>query len=427
MKPYIVASMESYKIQEKRMRIMQIAKVMVMTVTLLGLFPGSAVAAVTSNDSNCANPDPTKNWYEGTWICPDEATIPNNAEGEDIRYGKELLTQTYKYLSQLGVTPNYATGNRLSCTNCHLEEGRAAYSGGWAVVYYKYGGGDEHVPATKGSYSARINQYLSNTGRIQDCLQRSMNAQTNVLSPDSREMRSMIAYMKWLSTGVQWADKGGPVTDWRQVKGQGFLSLPLMTRAANPVRGQTLYEENCAACHGSDGEGLWNPDTQTYIFPAVWGPRSFNTGAGMWRMLTGTRFIKGNMPYGWANASDPTRQLSVEDTYDVMAYTVYSDRPVWWNYLNDWLCQPVGGRACDKIVNGVAIGPDGTPDWMRKPPDTGYPVFYPRWDGGHYTQDTVYPAVFTEDKHKYGPWKDMLDLQTKIIADFKLCGRSPCP
>ncbi len=401
---------------------------LIFAFALAGLFPSWAAAA--STDSNCANPDPTKNWYQGTYICPDEAAIPNTPEGDMIRYGKELLTKTYKYLTQLGVVPAYSIGNQLSCTNCHMEEGRSASGTPWAVVYYKYGGGDAHVAPTAGSYSARINQYLTNVGRIQDCLQRSMNAQTNVLSADSYEMQSMISYFKWLSTGVQWgADLGGGVTltDWRQVKGQASPSIALLTRAVNPVRGQTVYEENCAACHGSDGEGLWNPATQTYIFPALWGPRSFNNGAGMYRLRTGTPWMKANMPYGWANATDTTRQLSLDDAWDVMAYVVYSNRPVWWNYLNDWNCQPVGNRTCDKIVGGISIGPDGVPDWMRKPPETGYSVFYPRFDGSHYTQDTAYPQVFPDAQHLYGPWQDMLNLQTKIISDFQLCGHSPCP
>ncbi len=401
---------------EKRRSIVDVTKTLIFSLALTGLFAGSAEVSA-STDSNCANPDPTVNPYGGTWICPDEAAIPNTPEGDMIRYGKELLTKTYKYMTQLGVVPSYSIGNQLSCTNCHLKEGRAAWSGSWAVVYYKYGGGDARVAPTKGSYSARINAYLTPTGRIQDCLQRSMNAQTNVLSETSYEMQSMVSYFKWLSTGVRWADMGGPVTDWKQVKAQGFVSLPLLTRPADPVRGKVVYEDNCAACHGSDGEGLWNPKTQTYIFPAVWGPRSFNDGAGMYRMLTGPRFIKGNMPFSHANATEPATQLSDGDTYDVSAYVFYQSRPVWWNQGNDWRCGAVSPVASDL----------GMPDWMRKPPDAGYGPYYPRWDGSHYTCDATFPQIYTEAQHMYGPWQDMLTLQTKIQADFKLCGHSPCP
>ena len=121
------------------MRIMKAANATILAAALLGLFPGSAPAA--SNDSNCANPDPAVNWYGGTYICPDEAAIPAPDADGDIRYGKELLTKTYKYLTQLGVAPGYGTGNQLSCTNCHVEEGRSFGTGSWSTVYYNTAAG----------------------------------------------------------------------------------------------------------------------------------------------------------------------------------------------------------------------------------------------------------------------------------------------
>jgi hypothetical protein len=39
-------------------------------------------------------------------------------------------------------------------------------------------------------------------------------------------------------------------------------------------------------------------DAQGYIFPPLWGPDSFNDGAGMNRLLTSTRFIHQNMRSG---------------------------------------------------------------------------------------------------------------------------------
>ena len=85
-----------------------------------------------------------------------------------------------------------------------------------------------------------------------------------------------------------------------------------------------------------------------------------------------------------------------------------------FNLANDWSC-----------THGSPIA--GVPDWMRKAPDAGYAPYRPRWDGVQYSCDTTYPQVYDAIKHKYGPWQDMLSLQTKMINDFKLCGRSPCP
>lgn len=333
--------------------------------------------------------------YEGTWVRPDPSTIPNTPEGDMIRYGKELLTKTHYYFNQLDVVPGYSIGNKLNCTNCHLEEGTRAYSSPLAVVYHKYGG--------TGQYAARSGKYLTNEGRIQGCLKRSMNAQKQTLPETGYEMQSMVAYFKWLATGMK-------VADWTLVKGQGFIAVADMTRAADPVRGKRIYGQKCAACHGMDGQGL---TARGITYPPVWGPDSFNDGAGMFRPRTAVRFIKGNMPFGLADPTDPTTQLSTADAWDVTSYVVYQSRPVFYNLANDWSC--------------FHAGPDGVPDWMRKAPDAGYAVYYPRWDGAHYVCNTASPQVFAAKKHKYGPWQDMLSLQTKIINDFKACGASPCP
>jgi thiosulfate dehydrogenase len=334
--------------------------------------------------------------YGGTWVKPAESTIPNNAEGDMIRYGRELMTKTHYYFNVLGVVPGYSTGNDLNCTSCHVGEGTVALSSPFSAVYPKYVAGTQYFP--------RSGKYLNNEGRIQGCLKRSMNAQTQTLPETGYEMQSMVAYFKWLATGMK-------VANWTQVKGQGFPSVPLLTRPVDPVRGQVVYETYCASCHGTDGLGS---TVAGVVVPPVWGSRSFNDGAGMFRPRTAITFIRANMPLGKAVPTDPTTWLSLEDAWDVTAYVVYQNRPVFFNLANDWPTNHVSPI-------------DGVPDWVRKAPDAWYAPYYPRWDGAHYTYDTAYPQIYNENKHKYGPWQDMLSLQTKMISDFKLCGRSPCP
>ncbi len=331
-----------------------------------------------SADYNC--------WYEGTWVAPDEAAIPNTATGDMIRYGKLLLSETYKYLGQGSSLPY--TNNKLSCTNCHLDNGKAGNGQPWAVVWYKYGAGGQ------GPYSARSNRYLDMTNRINDCLQRSMNSlNAQELPRGGYEMNSMIEYMKWLSTGML-------VSDWTLVKGANNIAVPALTRPADPVRGKTVYEENCAHCHGYTGDGVLDTVAKRYIYPAVWGPNSFNDGAGMYRLRTAVGFIKGNMPYGWANASDATHQLSTEDAWDSMAYVLSNQRPVWSKYLTDWS----GYRPSDCM-----------PNWLLKIVDAGYPNYFPRVEStGILSGNTAYPQKYTAAKHLYGPWSDMLSLQTAM-------------
>ena len=314
-------------------------------------------------------------WYEGTWVAPSEASIPNDATGDMIRYGKLLLTETYKYLGQGSAMPY--TNNKLSCSNCHLDDGKAAHGQPWAVVWYKYGAGGQ------GPYSARSNRYLDMTNRINDCMQRSMNG--TELPRGGYEMNSMVEYMKWLATGLQ-------VSDWNLVtpKGASNISVTALTRAADPVRGKTVYEDNCAACHGYTGDGVFDNVAKKYIYPAVWGPNSFNHGAGMFRLRTAVGFIKGNMPYGWTNASDATHQLSTDDAWDSMAYVLSNSRPLWSGYLTDW----------------SSFRPsDCMPNWLLKTVDAGYPNYFPRVEStGLLSGNTTYPQKYSDAQHMYGPW-----------------------
>jgi thiosulfate dehydrogenase len=359
------------------------------TIVLLCLLNTAGVARA----GHVASTDPA-DWYDGTWVAPDESTIPNTGSGQMIRYGKLLLTETYKYLGAESTMPY--TGNRLACTNCHLDEGKAAFGASWAVVWYKYGAGGQ------GPYSARSDRYLDMKNRIHDCMQRSMHGRQ--LPDDSYELASMIEYMKWLATGMR-------VADWTQVVGQGNIRVNDMTRPADPVRGRQVYEDQCAACHQSDGSGVWDPDGRKYVYPAVWGPNSFNHGAGMYRLRTAVGFIRGNMPYGWANASDPTHQLSAEDAWDAMAYVISQDRPLWSGYLTDW-----SGYTPSNCM----------PNWLRKTVDAGYEYYFPRVKpDGTLSGDVSYPAKYPAVKHLYGPWADMQSEQTALQNAYLAAPNTP--
>lgn len=343
-------------------------------------------------------PPPTAvDGFEGTWIKPDESSILSGSAGDMIRYGKEILTNTYATIGGGSDFMPPFSGNRLACSNCHMDEGTAAYAGPWSVVAMKY--------SDPGIYSSRTNEYRNRERRINGCMQRSMNGIP--LPHDSYEMQSILAYWDWLASGMQ-------TTTWQEVKGQGFLPLADLTRPADPIRGADIYKENCQACHQEDGDGIWDASAQKYIYPAIFGQHSFNDGAGMYRLRTGVRFVYSNMPFGKADAAsagalgDHSSLLSAEDAWDVMAYVVSQDRPIFKNRESDW---------------GLTPGPDGVPDWLKKRVDGDYPIYYPRSnyaDDYCANPDLSYPAVFTQAEHKYGPWTEMLALQNEIIATYKV-------
>lgn len=220
-----------------------------------------------------------------------DSTIPAGPLGESIRRGRALMLATRESLPE-------NVGNRLRCTSCHLDEGRRANSMPWTGVY------------------ARFPQYRSRTGsvirledRVNDCLQRSLNGRA--LPVESDAMRDIVAYMAHLSRGV-------PVG--ATVPGQGVAKLEPLT--PDTARGRTLFATRCVACHGADGQG-------TAVAPPLWGPESYNIGAGMARLNTAAAFIKHNMPFD-------SPDLTPQQAYDVAAYVNSRPRPDLAGKEYDW-------------------------------------------------------------------------------------------
>src|SRR5262249_25666350 len=181
---------------------------------------------------------------------PDEKTIPTGPLGAAIRYGKRITTETQRYAKPY-------VGNGLNCSSCHLDAGRRAYASPWVGLWGVFP-----------EYRSRNGQVNALQDRVNDCFERSMNGKP--LPYDSEEMRGILAYIWWLSkdvpTGVA-------------VRGRGFARVSI-ARPADSKRGEIIYAAKCAVCHAADGQGREGPNGE-YLFPALWGPRSFNIGAGM--------------------------------------------------------------------------------------------------------------------------------------------------
>lgn len=243
------------------------------------------------------------------FLPPNEADIPKGPMGDSIRYGAKLLKQTQIYARDY-------VGNGLNCTSCHLNGGTTAYASPWVGVWGVF-------PEYR-SRNAKVNILQE---RINDCFQRSMNGKP--LPVDGDEMHAILSYMWWLSkdvpTGVD-------------VDGRGFKRIKLPDPArVDPPRGSQLYAEKCSACHGIDGQGQ-NATDGAYLFPALWGPKSFNIGAGMARLGNAAAFTKSNMPLGSGNS------LSDQDAIDIAAYFTRQPRPDFAAKSQDW---PKGDKPAD--------------------------------------------------------------------------------
>ncbi len=280
----------------------------------------------------------------GAWTAPDIAKLPDNADGKLIREGQALVTETFARIGpEVADADKRYAGNNLSCQNCHLQGGAQPYAMPYLGVW-----------GTFPQYRARENEVSTLEERINGCMQRSMNGKP--LPVDSREMKAMLAYMRWLSIGV-------PVG--ATLVGAGTLPVKEPARAADPKRGAEVYAQTCAACHGENGQGVRVGavgDAKGYQFPPLWGPDSYNNGAGLYRLLTAAGFIRSNMPFG-TTYREPV--LNDEDAYDVAAFVDSQPRP--------------GKPNLDKDF----------PDLLRKPVDMPFPPFADN---------------FSPEQHKYGPF-----------------------
>lgn len=265
---------------------------------------GSTSKALTNSLSHSTHP------AEGAlpWRAPDSTEIPSGGKGDLIRYGKELVANTARYLGPKGKVA--ALTNGMNCQNCHLEAGTRLYGNNYSAVFATYPKFRERSGTIENIYK-----------RVNDCLERSLNGKS--LDTNSREMQAFSSYINWVGHHV-------PVNT--RPAGAGITDLPFLTRAADPGKGWLLYTTQCQRCHGPEGEGMKAADSNTYVYPPLWGVHSYTTGAGLYRISRLAGYIKDNMPFG---ASHQQPQLTDEEAWDIAAFVNSRPRPE-KKFKGDW-------------------------------------------------------------------------------------------
>ena len=148
------------------------------------------------------------------WQAPDISKLPDDKYGQMVRQGKALMEQTYLHLGPEAKDPakRYA-GNNLACVSCHIDAGGRKFGNPWVgtfVSFPQYRGREDAVSTTE--------------ERINGCIERSMNGRK--LPLDSAEMKAMMSYLHFLSTGIPVGAK---------LEGGGTLKLKALARAADPL------------------------------------------------------------------------------------------------------------------------------------------------------------------------------------------------
>lgn len=252
---------------------------------------------------------PTDTLKSVLYFSPDTSEIRQSPQADLIRYGRELVANTRKYLGPAGIVAQIS--NQLNCQNCHLEAGTkaAAYSVNFLGVAANY-------PL----YRYRSGMMETIQFRINDCMMRSMNGKS--LDTAGREMKAIVAYILWVGKDVPAKIK--PINS--QIE-----QLPYLQRAADTINGKSIYTAKCQLCHGINGNGGYSVDSAIY-YPPLWGAGSYNTGAGMYRLSSLAGFVKNNMPFGVNHGQS---QLSNEECWDVAAFINSRPRP-YKSFPYDW-------------------------------------------------------------------------------------------
>jgi thiosulfate dehydrogenase len=241
-----------------------------------------------------------KEAIDAYWEVPEIYLIENRSEMELIRYGKELIAHTSRYLGPKGSVAQISNG--LNCQNCHLSAGTKIWGNNYAGVASTY-------PKMR----ARSGKVESIQKRVNDCVQRSLNGKP--LKNSSREMKAIVSYIKFL---------GKNVPKDSIPEGTGIYKLPYLKRPADLGKGAKIYADKCASCHGKNGEGMLAQDQLEYTYPPLWGDHSYNSGAGLYRLSRLAGYVRYNMPFG-ADYLNP--QVSVADSWDVAAFINSQPRP----------------------------------------------------------------------------------------------------
>ena len=280
------------------------------------------------------------------WSVPDSDKLSDDSFGRSVRYGRELITHTSALIGPDAADPTMRySGNGLECQSCHLDAGTRRFgiplAGVWAVFP---------------TFIGRENEVRTLEERINGCMERSMNGRS--LPEGGPEMKAMLAYIRYIS-------EGAPVG--KSALGCGIPALPLPDNASDPQHGAKVYQTQCATCHQPDGQGKRldvaeaTQERRRFQFPPLWGPESYNDGAGMARSITAASFIP-NMRLG-TDFEHPV--LAPQDAFDVAVFMNSQPRPHKARVENDY------------------------PNPSLKPADATYPPF---------------ADPFSAEQHRLGPW-----------------------
>jgi thiosulfate dehydrogenase len=251
-----------------------------------------------------------------------DPALDDSSLSREIKWGYRIFTDTP------GEAARFTPG-KGSCNNCHLNGGqreRAMPLVGVAGMFPEY--------------NRRAGRLISLGDRVVDCFLRSQNATgrlpadsgaeqaaPGLPTPASREVLALSAYITWLANGAAMG---------RTPFGRGQNTIPQASLVPldqlDPSRGEQIFAERCTSCHGADGQGVQIDNKKA---GPLWGPDSWNDGAGAARIYTLAGIIRYAMPY-----LDPGNMTDA-DAQHLASYINSKPRPAYPFKAQDYPKDPV--------------------------------------------------------------------------------------
>jgi thiosulfate dehydrogenase len=266
---------------------------------------------------------------------PPDFPIPDDGFGKVVRLGRDIFDDPGRYASRY-------VGNDLRCTSCHLDEGRRVGSAPMWAGYVSY-------PAYRAK-NGRVNTFAE---RLQGCFSYSMNGRAPPLG--GPVLVALESYSYWMA-------RGAPLDP--NIAGRGYLKPSKPALPPDRARGAVAYAQKCALCHGSNGEGRSANDGGPG-FPALWGARSYNWGAGMVNVTNAAGFIKSNMPFSLGGS------LTDQEAWDLALFVDSHERPQDPRFTGSVEATRVQFHDRDdslygQRVDGHVLGTDSVPPGIRR-------------------------------------------------------------
>lgn len=256
-----------------------------------------------------------------------DKTLDQSKLSKEIQWGYRLFTNTPAEAER------FIPGG-VSCNNCHLNGGQREKAMPLVAISGAFP-----------EYNRRAGRLISLNDRIVDCFLRSENATgklqpgsgegegeasltaESLPNPTSREVLAIAAYLAWIS-------RGNPIGKNPTWRGQNTIPQAALIPMdqLDPAKGEAIYQERCTSCHGAEGQGVFVGDKKP---GPLWGPGSWNDGAGAARTYTLAGIIRYTMPY-----LDPAN-MTDEDAQHLAAFITSKPRPVFPFKDRDYQVDPL--------------------------------------------------------------------------------------